>query len=208
MTNDIPNSAGPQPDAGRPETGGPEPASPANDAAPPSSAAPDEASRVAELEAEVAKLKDQVLRALAEAENTRRRTQREIEENNKYAVSNLARDMLPVADNLRRALDGIPAEVRAGDEKLNQFAAGIELVEREFLAALDRYQIKRVDPLGQAFDHNLHQAVMQVEAPDKPAGTVVQVLQSGFTIHGRLLRPAMVVVSKGGAASAKVDTTA
>jgi molecular chaperone GrpE len=206
MSNDTPNSRGPH------ETAPPAP--PANDAGP-GSPAPDASPgevdpRVIELEAEVAKLKDQVLRALAEAENTRRRTQRELEENSKYAVSNLARDMLPMADNLRRALDGIPAEVRAGDEKLNQFAAGIELVERELLATLERYQIKRVDPLGQPFDHNLHQAVMQVEAADKPAGTVVQVLQSGFTIHGRLLRPAMVVVAKGGASNtaATVDTTA
>lgn len=213
MTNDTPNSPGPN-SAGPQPGEKPDPGTPANDAGPASQASPGSApadttdTRVAELEAEVAKLKDQVLRALAEAENTRRRTQREIEENSKYAVSNLARDMLPVADNLRRALDGIPAEVRASDEKLNQFAAGIELVEREFLAALERYQIKRVDPLDQPFDHNLHQAVMQVDAADKPAGTVVQVLQSGFTIHGRLLRPAMVVVSKGGAANAKVDTTA
>src|ERR1041385_7147793 len=121
------------------------------------------AARIVELEAEVGKLKDQALRAMAEAENTRRRAQREIEDNNKYAVSNFARDMLPVADNLRRALDGIPAEVRAADERLEKFAAGVELTERELRQVLERYQIKRVDPLGQPFDHNLHQAVMQVE---------------------------------------------
>jgi molecular chaperone GrpE len=187
---------------------------PANDPGP---AAPAEggpradasAARIAELEAEIGKLKDQVLRAMAEAENTRRRSQREIEDNNKYAVSNFARDMLPVADNLRRALDGIPAEVRAADERLDKFAAGVDLTERELLQVLERYQIKRVDPLGQAFDHNLHQAVMQIESADKPAGIVVQVLQPGYTIHGRLLRPAMVAVSKAGAAGAqKVDTTA
>jgi molecular chaperone GrpE len=167
------------------------------------------AARIAELEAEIGKLKDQALRAMAEAENTRRRSQREIEDNNKYAVSNFARDMLPVADNLRRALDGIPAEVRAADERLDKFAAGVDLTERELLQVLERYQIKRVDPLGQAFDHNLHQAVMQIESSDKPAGIVVQVLQPGYTIHGRLLRPAMVAVSKAGAAGAqKVDTTA
>ena len=169
------------------------------------------AGRVAELEAEVTRLKDQALRALAEAENTRRRAQREIEENNKYAVSNIARDILPVADNLRRALDGIPADARQADDKLDKFATGVELTEREFLAALDRHHIRRIDPLGKPFDHNLHQAVMQVEAPDKPAGTVVQVLQSGYTIHDRLLRPAMVAVAKSEAASGpgvRVDTTA
>jgi molecular chaperone GrpE len=170
-----------------------------------------DAGRIAELEAEVARLKDQALRAMAEAENTRRRAQREIEENNKYAVANMARDVLPVADNLRRALDGIPAEARQADERLDKFTTGVELTERELLAALERYHIKRVDPLGKPFDHNLHQAVMQVEAPDKPAGTVVQVLQSGYTIHDRLLRPAMVAVAKGEAASGsgvRVDTTA
>lgn len=190
----------------------PDPTTPANDAGPAAgdgSPATAEA-RVAELEAEVARMKDQALRALAEAENTRRRAQREIEDNSKYAVANLARDILPLADNLRRALDTLTQEERAAAEKLEKFAQGIELVEREFLATLERQHVKRVDPLGQAFDHNLHQAVMQVETADKAPGTVVQVLQPGYTIHGRLLRPAMVVVAKGGAASpgAGIDTTA
>jgi molecular chaperone GrpE len=179
-------------------------------AAPEPDAAPDAPARVAELEAEAARLKDQALRALAEAENTRRRAQREIDENNKYAVANIARDILQVADNLRRALDGIPAEARQADDKLEKFAEGVELTEREFLATLERHRIKRIDALGKPFDHNLHQAVMQIDAPDKPAGTVVQVLQSGYTIHDRLLRPAMVAVAKGEATSAgaKVDTSA
>lgn len=167
--------------------------------------------RIAELEAEVARLKDQALRALADAENTRRRAQRDIEDNSKYAVANFARDVLPVGDNLRRALDSIPAEARQSDERLENFAAGVELTERELLAVLERYGIRRVDPVGQPFDHNLHQAMMQVESAEHPAGTVVQVFQPGYTIHGRLLRPAMVTVAKGGAAGqagAKVDTTA
>ncbi len=189
----------------------PDPSAPANDSGRAASEAGASAeARVAELEAEVARLKDQALRALAEAENTRRRAQREIEDNSKYAVANLARDMLPLADNLRRALDTLTQEERAADEKLEKFAQGIELVEREFLATLDRQHVKRVDPLGQPFDHNFHQAVMQVETADKAPGTVVQVLQPGYTIHGRLLRPAMVVVAKSGAASpgAGIDTTA
>jgi molecular chaperone GrpE len=187
----------------------PDPGTPANDSAPTADAGTPEA-RIAELEAEISRFKDQALRALAEAENTRRRAQREIEDNNKYAVANFARDILPLADNLRRALDTLKPEERAADEKLEKFAQGIELVEREFLATIERQQVKKVDPLGQPFDHNLHQAVMQVEAADKAPGTVVQVLQPGYTIHGRLLRPAMVVVSKGGAASpgAGIDTTA
>ncbi|HEX9464838.1 MAG TPA: nucleotide exchange factor GrpE [Alphaproteobacteria bacterium] len=172
---------------------------------------PELAKRVAELEAEVGRLKDQALRALAEAENTRRRSQREIEENNKYAITNIARDVLPVADNLRRALEGISAEARQADEQLDKFATGVELTERDFLATLERHHIKKVDPLGEPFDHNLHQAVMQVDAPDKPSGAVVQVLQSGYTIHGRLLRPAMVAVAKGsatGSAGQTVNTSA
>lgn len=178
----------------------------ANDSGP----APELLPRVAELEAEVAKLKDQALRALAEAENTRRRAQREIDENNKYAVSNIARDILQVADNLRRALDGISEEARQADDKLDKFATGVELTERDFLATLERHHIKRIEALGKPFDHNLHQAVMQVDVPDKPAGTVVQVLQSGYTIHDRLLRPAMVAVAKGEATStgARVNTSA
>ena len=192
---------------------------PANDAGEPGAAQPaaqqsaaaDPQARIAELEAEIARMKDQALRALADAENTRRRAQRDIEENNKYAVSNFARDVLPVADNLRRAVEAIPAEARAADETLAQFAAGVELTERELLNALERYGIKRVDPAGQPFDHNLHQAMMQIDSAEHPPGTVVQVFQSGYTIHGRLLRPAMVTVSKGasaGAPGAKVDTTA
>jgi molecular chaperone GrpE len=170
-----------------------------------------ETQRIAQLEAEAAQYKDQALRALAEAENTRRRAQREIEDNSKYAVANIARDVLGVADNLRRALDAIPPDARKADDKLEKFAAGVELTERDLLSAFERHGIKRVDPLGQPFDHNLHQAVMQVDSAEHPANTVVQVLQPGYTIHGRLLRPAMVAVSKGqgaGAPGAKVDTTA
>lgn len=171
----------------------------------------DAARRVAELEAEVARLKDQALRALADAENTRRRAQRDIEENSKYAVSGFARDVLPVADNLRRALDSIPPEARQNDERLDKFAAGVELTERELMAMLERHGIQRIDPAGKPFDPNLHQAMMEVDGAPQPPGTVVQVFQSGFTIHGRLLRPAMVTVAKGGGAAqpgAKVDTTA
>jgi molecular chaperone GrpE len=167
--------------------------------------------RVAELEADVARFKDQALRAMAEAENTRRRAQREIEDSAKFSVSNFARDLLPVADNLRRALDGITPDARKADDKLDKFCAGMELTERELLTVLERYNVRRVDPLGQPFDHNLHQAIMQVDGGDKPAGTVMQVLQAGFTIHDRLLRPALVAVSKGttpGGAGVTVDTTA
>jgi molecular chaperone GrpE len=195
--NDAPNNPGDTP---------PEAA-----AQPEQAQAPDLNARIAELEAEIARLKDQALRALAEQENTRRRAQRDIEENSKFAVSNFARDMLPVGDNLRRALDTISADARAADPALAKFAEGVELTERELLNILERYGIKRIDPVGQPFDHNLHQAVMQVDSATQASGTVVQVFQPGYTIHGRLLRPAMVTVAKGsqaGTPGAKVDTTA
>ena len=194
--NDAPNNVGGNPpDA----TSQPEPA------------AADPNARIAELEAEIARLKDQALRALAEQENTRRRAQRDVEENSKFAVSNFARDVLPVGDNLRRALETISPEARAADPALAKFAEGVELTERELLNVLERFGIKRIDPVGQPFDHNLHQAMMQVDNTSQPPGTVVQVFQPGYTIHGRLLRPAMVTVAKGspaGTPGAKVDTTA
>jgi len=154
------------------------------------------AEQIAYLEAKCAELKDQLLRALAEAENTRRRTRREIEDTAKYAVANLAKDLLAAPDNLRRALDAIPAEGRQSDELLDRLAAGVELVEREIHAIFERHGIKRIDPLGQPFDHNFHQALFEVTTAEQPPGTIVQVLAPGYVIHDRLLRPAMVGVAK------------
>lgn len=169
------------------------------------------AGRAAQLEAEVAKLKDQLLRALADTENMRRRAEREKEDTSKYAVGRLAGDIVPAADNLRRALDSIPAEAKSADGPLKTLVAGIELTERELLGALAKHGIQKVEPLGEKFDYNRHQAMFEVENTGKPAGTVVQVLQAGYVIHDRLLRPALVGVAKGGAEPApaqKVDTTA
>lgn len=182
--------------------------------APPEAEAPAAAAqRIAELEAQVAQLKDQALRALAEAENTRRRASREIEDNTRYAAANFARELLTVADNLRRALDSTTAEARQADERLASFYAGVELTERELLAVFERIGIRRIDPLGQPFDHNRHQAVYQVETADHAPGTVVQTLQPGYVMHDRLLRPALVAVAKpksnaAAASGANVDTTA
>ncbi len=152
--------------------------------------------RLAAAETEAAGARDQALRALAEAENTRRRVQREAEEREKYALSGFARELTAVVDNLRRALETLPAEARGSDARLAQFSQGVELPEREFMAILDRNGIKRVHPQGQAFDHNLHQAIAQAESADHPPGTVTQVVQAGYTLHGRILRPALVVVAK------------
>ncbi len=152
--------------------------------------------RLAEAEAEQAKLKDQALRALAEAENTRRRAQREIEERERFALSSFARELTSVIDNLRRALETVTPDARNSDTKLNQFAEGVELTEREFMAILERNGIKRVAPSGLPFDHNLHQAIAQAESRDLAPGTVMQVVQAGYTLQGRILRPALVVVAK------------
>ncbi len=154
--------------------------------------------REAEFEAEVADLKDRLLRSMAELENFRRRTEKEREDVLNYAISIFARDMLPVADNLRRALESIPAEARGDDDNLDSLAAGIELTERELLAAFERHGIKKVEALGEMFNHDLHQAMFELEDREKPAGTVVEVMQPGYLLKDRLLRPAMVVLAKGG----------
>jgi molecular chaperone GrpE len=164
-------------------------------------AAPPE-ERIAALEAELADTKDRLLRALAETENVRRRAQREREDTQKYAVSGFARDLLSTADNLRRALDSVPeAEIR--DARTRSLLDGVAATERELLSVFERHGIRRIDPKGERFDHNFHQAVFEAERPDAPAGTVVEVLQPGYVLHDRLLRPAMVGVAKAPAKSSE-----
>ncbi|GFZ84514.1 nucleotide exchange factor GrpE [Elstera cyanobacteriorum] len=165
---------------------------------------PHPADVIAALQAEIAGLKDQALRALAEAENTRRRAERDREDASKYAVSSFARDLLSVADNLRRALDAVPP---SEDETVKALVTGVEATERELLAVFDRRGLTRIEPMGQTFDPNFHEAVFEVPNTGQPTGTVVQVLQVGYRIHDRLLRPAMVGVAKGDA-GAQVNTSA
>ena len=151
------------------------------------------------LNAENSQLKDRVLRTLAEMENLRRRTEREVADAKTYGVTGFARDMLSVVDNLARALEHLPAEARANaDPHIQSMIEGVELTARDLEAALGRHGVRKLDPKGQKFDPNFHQAIF--EAPDEtlPAGTVSQVVQSGWTIGDRVLRPAMVGVSKGG----------
>jgi molecular chaperone GrpE len=157
---------------------------------------PDLAAELEKARAEAASMKDQLLRALAEAENTRRRTQRDREESARYAAAPLARDILPVADNLARALAAVPAEALAKDEALKNLVEGIAATERQLLSALERHNIKTVEALGEKFDGNRHQAMYEMPGEGKPAGTIVQVLQKGYTLHDRLLRPALVGVAK------------
>lgn len=157
--------------------------------------------RVAALEAEFAEQKDRLLRALAETENIRRRAQRERDDASKYATTAFARDLLSAADNLRRALDSLPEE-EARDERTRSLLAGVAATERELLSVFERHGIRRIDPAGERFDHNFHQAIFEAERADQPAGTVVEVLQPGYVLHDRLLRPAMVGVAKPPAKSA------
>lgn len=160
-------------------------------------AAPKADDRIAELEAEVAKLKDAYIRAHAEMENLRKRTAAELEQRLKYAQQPLASAILPVADNLRRALSAVP-QGEAADDAVKNLVVGLEMTESGLLEALERNQIKPVPGVGAPFDPHVHQAVHEVEDANVPSGTVVQVFQPGYQIHDRLLRAAMVVVSKGG----------
>jgi len=157
--------------------------------------------RAAAIETELADTKDRLLRALAEAENTRRRFQREREDTQKYAISGFAKDLLSAADNLRRALDAVPA-AEVDDPKTKSLLDGVAATERELLAAFERHGLKRIDPKGERFDHNLHQAIFEAEREGAAPGTVIEVLQPGYLLHDRLLRPAMVGVAKAGAGAA------
>jgi molecular chaperone GrpE len=155
-------------------------------------------------EAEAAEFKDKALRAMAEVENIRRRAQRERDDAVKYAATNIARDLLSVADNLSRALASVN-EAQIADETTRNLLTGVAATERELLAAFEKNGIKRIDPKGERFDHNFHQAIFEVENAGKPAGTVIEVLQPGYVLHDRLLRPAMVGVAKGAPAASYPD---
>ncbi len=161
------------------------------------------AEALALLTAERDELKDRMLRTLAEMENLRRRTEREVADARTYAVTNFARDMLNVADNVRRALESVPADQRdAAEGSFKGLIDGIELTERDLVKNLERHGVKPVEPQGQKFDPNRHQAMFEVPNPDVPAGTVVQVVQTGYVIGDRVLRPALVGVAKGGTKAA------
>ncbi len=158
----------------------------------------DEASRLETLEAEAANLKDKLLRTVAEMENLRRRTEREKADTAKYAISNFARDVLSVGDNIRRAIEAVPDDAAQSEPALKSLLDGVEMTERELLNALERHGITRFDPKGERFDPNQHQAMFEIENKAVPAGTVVEVMQPGYTIADRILRPALVGVSRGG----------
>ena len=151
------------------------------------------------LVAENSDMRDRLLRTMADMENLRRRTEREKADTSRYAISNFARDVLTVGDNLRRTIEHVPADAAAQDPALKSFLDGVELTERELLNVLERHGVTRIDPVGQRFDPNCHQAMYEVQNPDVPEGTVVDVMQAGYVIGDRCLRPALVAVAKGGA---------
>jgi molecular chaperone GrpE len=152
------------------------------------------------LQKESAEARDRMLRTLAEMENLRKRTTKEVADARLYGITGFARDVLDIADNLQRALDAVPAEARANaDPGLTALIEGVELTERSLLNALEKHGVKRFDPIGQKFDPNFQQAMFEVPDPSVPSGTVVQVVQAGYTIGERVLRPALVGVAKGGA---------
>lgn len=177
------------------------PTAPANDTGEPAGApktpeanAGDDTAR---LLAEVADLKDKLLRTLAEMENLRRRTERELADQRQYAVASFARDMLTVGDNLRRAIDAVPKEMRDGrDPALNALIEGVEVTERGLEQSLTKFGVRRVETAGQKFDPAFHQAMFEVEKPDAQPGTVAEEIQAGYAIGERVLRPALVSVVK------------
>jgi molecular chaperone GrpE len=192
MMTDTPNGA----EAAAPETAQAE-------------TAPDPAAQLAK---EAADLKDRLLRTLAEMENLRRRTEREVADARSYGVTNFARDILAVADNMERALKALDDEIREKAEAgVKALLDGVELTERELIKAMEKHGVKKLEPQGQKFDPNLHQAMFEIPDESVPAGTVVQIMQPGYTIGERVLRPALVGVSKGGPkaqASAPADAAA
>jgi len=165
-----------------------------------SAPANDNASEViAKLELEKSELRDRLLRTLADVENLRRRTEREVADARNYAITRFAGDMLGVADNMARALASIPPEAREGaDPTLKAVVEGAELTEREMLRALEKHGVKKIDPKGEKFDPNFHQAMFEIPDPTVANGTVAQVVQVGYSIGDRVLRPAMVGVARGG----------
>ena len=173
-----------------------------------SETAPPAVDPIAQLQQEAAEWKDRVLRTLAEMENLRRRTEREVADARAYGVANFARDMLVISDNMSRALQSVAPELRTNaDPGIKALIDGLELTERDVLKTLEKHGVRRFDPLGEKFDPNLHQAMYEIPNDTVPSGTVAQVVQSGFMIGDRVLRPAMVGVTKVAQKPAAADNS-
>ena len=175
-------------------------AAPADEAAMQPDAAPAAPKASTSLDRELADYKDRLLRTLADMENMRKRTEREVADSRVYGISAFARDILGVADNMHRAMQALDDELRAkADDTMKALLDGVELTERELINVLEKHGVKKIEPLNQKFDPNRHQAMFEVEDLSVPSGSVVQVMQAGYLIGERVLRPALVAVSKGGA---------
>jgi molecular chaperone GrpE len=162
-----------------------------------------EVADVATLEARVTDLTDRLLRAHAEMDNLRKRTDRDKEDTAKYAISRFAREVLSIGDNLQRAIAAVPSGAADADPALKALIDGVSMTEREFLNVLERNGVKRLDPAGEPFNPHQHQAMTEIEDPEVAPGTIVQVYQPGYVLGDRILRPAMVIVAKGGPSTAK-----
>ncbi|TAE34877.1 MAG: nucleotide exchange factor GrpE [Alphaproteobacteria bacterium] len=169
----------------------------------PKTDAPNLYDRISELEEEVLAWKDRAMRAVADAENIRRRAEKEQQDMSKYAITNFARDLISVAENLARASTSISSEARSANEQVDNLAMGVDMTLQELQSVFGKHHIRRIDPMGEPFDHNYHQAMTKFETTEHPAGTVIQVVQAAYVLHDRLLRPAMVVI----AAEPKTPTT-
>ncbi len=189
MADETPTTPAKQPDGPAAET-----SAAANDAGPTAEPA---ANQATQLNAEVADMKDKLLRTLAEMENLRRRTERELADQRQYAVASFARDMLTVGDNLRRAIEAVPKEQRgSGDQALDALIEGVEMTERGLEQSLGKFGVRRVETKGLKFDPSFHQAMFEVEMPGAQPGTVAEEIQAGYAIGERVLRPALVSVVK------------
>lgn len=153
------------------------------------------AARIKALEDELDATKDKMMRVVADAENTKRRALKERDDAQKFSITSFARDIIPVADNLRRALDAMPEDEK-GNEQIASLIEGIEATERELLRVFERHGLKKLDPIDSIFDPNFHEVMFEAPMPSKPAGTIIQVMETGYTLHERLVRPARVGVVK------------
>ena len=148
------------------------------------------------LHAQISDLKDQLLRTMAESENIRKRTLKEVEQAKKYSHISFVRDLVSSVDNLKRALDSVPDDKNDLPEPITNLILGLEIVEKEIVTTLERHNIKQISPLGEKFDYNFHQAMFEVPTNNSESGVVVEVSQNGYLLYERLVRPAMVGISK------------
>lgn len=157
----------------------------------------DSAAKIVALQTELTEMKDKALRALADADNARKRAERMQIDSTKFAIAGFARDLLDVADNMRRALDSVPAEARVGNDLINTLLQGVEATERSMLATLEKHGVRKIAPTSGQFDPNHHEAMFEADVPGKRSGEIIQMIEPGYMLHERLLRPARVGVAKG-----------